>query len=202
MDCWPVVGASVETFGILVVPTLTASPGSLTGASVPEALLGTEASGVRTVAALVNTTKPPLLAVAAGVMALGWPGVAAAGVTLFTTVRAASEILVGGAAGLSVTMGACGWVGTGLTVGLDIAVTATAGVTIAAVGFAGVGASVGLAFLPASSVGGAPVAPPVVGLLPVVTANDGTFPDVLPSVGTTAIAGVTEAASFDTEVAL
>lgn len=201
MACWPVVGASVETFGILVVPTLTASPGSLTGA-VPEALLGTEASGVRTVAALVNTTKSPLLAVAAGVMVLGWPGVAAAGVAPFTTVRAAPEMLVVGAAGLSVTVGACGWVGTGWTVGLDVAVTATAGVMIAAVGFAGVGASVGLVCLPASSVGGAPVAPPVVGLLPVVTANDCTFPDVLPRVGTTTTAGVTEAASFDTEVAL
>lgn len=186
----------------MVVPTLTASPGNLTGASVPEALLGTEATGVHTVAALVNTTKSPLLAVAAGVMVLGWPGVAATGVASFTTVRTAPEMLVGGAAGLSVTMGACGSVGTGMTVGLDVAVTATAGVMIAAVGFVGVGASVGLVFLPASSVGGAPVAPPVVGLLPVVTANDGTFPDMLPSVGTTIIAGVTEAASFDTEVAL
>lgn len=184
--------------GILVVPTLAVSPGSLTGALVPEALLGAEVSGVCTVAALGNATKTVLLSsVTAGFTVWVWLGVpAAAEVAPLTTevaVPAATDVLAGGAVGLSVTMGACGWVGAGLTVGLDVAATVIGGVGTAVVDFAGVGACVGSFFLPASPVGAAVVAPPVMGLLPIVAAKIRTAP-----VG----AGVAGTASFFTDVAL
>lgn len=118
MGSFPFVRASVETCGVLVVSTLTVFPDSLVGGSVPVVLLGRETPGVCIVAVLGDATEPLLLsAVATWVTALGRVGVAAAGVESFTTVRAPPEMLVGGTAGLYVTVGACGWVGPGLMVG-------------------------------------------------------------------------------------
>lgn len=132
---------------------------------VPEALLGAEVSGVCTVAVLLSS-------VTAGFTVWGWLGVpAAAEVAPLTTevaAPAATDVLTGGDVGLSVTMDACGWVGVGLTAGSDVAATVIAGVGTAAVGF---GACVGLFVLPASPVGCAVVAPPVMGLLPIVAAK-------------------------------
>lgn len=201
MDCWPVVGALVETVGILVVPTLAVSPGSLTGALVPEALLGAEVSGVCTVVALGYTTESVLLSsVTAGFTVWGWLGIPAAAevapVTTAVAAPAATDVVTGGAVGLSVTMGACVWVGDGLTVGLDVAATVIAGVGTAVVGFAGVGACVGSFFIPASPVGGAVVAPAVMGLPPIVAALDGLL-----LCATTVGAGVAGTASFVTDVA-
>lgn len=190
MDCFPVVRASVETCGILVVPTLAVFPGGLVGASVPEVLVGTEALVVCIVAALGDTTKLPLLsAVTTGIMVLGKVVVAAAGVASFTTAGVASVMLVGGAPGLFVTVSACGWVVSVLTAGLGVAVTVGAGVVMAAVVFAAVGLCV-------DSFSNLVVAviPPVLGLLLMV----GSVLDLLPLVG----ADVTEFSFFDTEVAL
>lgn len=101
MDCCPGAGVSVGTSVILVVP---ASVGFPTGASVPVVLLGTGAAEVCSVAASGDAAEPPLLsAVAAGVVIFGWLGVAAEGVATFFKVGGAS-----GAAGLFVTVGACG----------------------------------------------------------------------------------------------
>lgn len=199
MDCCPGVEASVETFVILVVPTL---PGNLTGASVPEVLLGTGAIGVCSVAALEDATEPPLLsAVAAGVGVFDGLGVATAEVASILTVGRGLEVTVGGAGVFFVTVGACGWVGAGLSVGLGVIVIVIclgSGVVIAAVVFAGVGVCVGSFFLLASSVGGATVVPPTVAFLSVV----GSVLDELPPVGTADGPGVAEAVFFVTEGAV
>lgn len=143
MDCWPGVGATDETFWILVVPTVVVTPVRFTGVpGAPVVSLGTVGAGVCTLAALVDTTRTLLLAaVGAGVTSLGWlPVVAALVVT--TVARAVTEIVVvGGAVGLFVA-GACGLVVTVPTVGLDEAVTIVAGRVTAPPGFAGVAACV------------------------------------------------------------
>lgn len=174
MDSWLVVGAPIETFWILVVPTLA-------GAFVPVVLLGTEASGVCTVATLVDTAKTALLSpVTAGVMAWGWLEVAAAAaevasLTPVVVAPEATEMLA--------------------TVGLDVAAIWIADIGTAVVGFVFVGACVDKFFLPASSVSGVMVGPPVMGLLPVVAAP-GPSPVGLLLLGTGVGAGVAEAADL------
>lgn len=182
MDSWPFVGASVETFWTWVVPTLTVSPVTLTCAGAPGALLVEEASG---------DCPPPLSAVVAGIVEVGWPEGAAEVVSLLTEAAApaAPEMLVGGVVDLSVVMDACGWVETGLDV------TVTVGV-VTEVGFVDI-VCISPFFLAALSVGAAVVVPPVVGMLLVVAANG-----VLPLLGTAVVIDVTAAVSFITDVAL
>lgn len=178
MDCFPGVGAPVETFVILVVPKLL-FPGS-PGASVTMVVPGSEAFCVCVVAALGDATELLLLLspVAAGVVIFSGLEVKAATVATVTTVGAAPELLVGSAGVLVASVGACGWVEAGLSVGLYVAGAVGAG--NAAVVFAGVGACVDSSLRLGASVGGSPVVPPVfafvVGLI-VVTA-----PGVLPPV--------------------
>lgn len=137
--------ASVETFDILVVPTLT-------GTGVPVVLLATEASGVCSVAALGDATEPPLLSIVTlGDGTFGWLEVAATGVALILMVGMAPLMTEVGAVGLFATVDACGWVGAGLSVGLGVAVVVIGSglglaVVTAAVGFADIGACVGTFF--------------------------------------------------------
>lgn len=62
IDLWLVEGASVGTLAFSVVPTLMLPDGVITGAFVPEVLPGAMVISFSIVAALVATTRGPLVA--------------------------------------------------------------------------------------------------------------------------------------------
>lgn len=143
VDCCPGVGV----FRTLVVTLPLPGPVGLTGASVPEVLLGTEASDVCVVATLVVTAKllPP-----AGVLVPGWPGGTPATVTRFIEVTrvAGCDVLAGGVDGFFATEDACDWEGVGLSTGLVASLTVI--VVVATVCFVVGGGDVAWLFLPSS----------------------------------------------------
>lgn len=133
--CRAVIGASVKSFGFVVVASLVNSPCSFCSASVSLALLVTDALGFCVDEALLGTSKTfPLLAVAVVGTGLGWLIVVAAAAaeaasetaleassTTAGRVEATPEIALEGAV---LTTGDCDWVGADLIVGLNVSIVA------------------------------------------------------------------------------
>lgn len=196
IDLWLVEGASVGTLAFTVVPTLMLPDGVITGFSVFEVSPSVMVTSGCTVAALVATTRGPLVPpLVAGNMVWGCLDIVLGVVASFTVVGSVPMRLVGGA-----TVIPTGETGALVATGSAVGGPPTVRMVATAAGCAGIAVCVDMSFLPASVVG-AMVSRRGVGLLLFSLAEIGVV-----IVVATLCAAVTDVPGlsglFDTDVAL